>query len=113
MDRDIDGSPTLIDNLDHLLVFGRSGWGCRGGREWHADQSSELTDTMIDMHDIITHLKLLEFLEGECHLTVPCLIRTETIAMIAVEYLMVGEDTEALVMVDEAPMKGCVDIIKR
>jgi len=64
------------------------------------------------MDDIVTHLKLLEFLEGECHLSVPCLVGTEAIAVITVENLMVGEDTELLVVINKARMEGRAYIVE-
>ena len=67
---------------------------------------------MVDMDDIVTHLKLLEFLEGECHLSVPCLVGAKAIAVITVEYLMVGEDTELLVVINKARMEGSAYIVE-
>jgi hypothetical protein len=67
---------------------------------------------MVDMDDIVTHLKLLEFLEGKCHLSIPCLVGAKTIAVITVENLMVGEDTELLVVIDKARMEGSAYIVE-
>ena len=68
---------------------------------------------MVDMHDIVAHLKLLEFLEGECHLPTPCLVGTERITVEAVEDLMVGEDTALQVVVNETGMEGGGDVVER
>ena len=42
----------------------------------HSYQSAELTDTMIDVHHVVAHLKLLNLLQRQGHLTTSRLIRT-------------------------------------
>ena len=46
-----------LDDFAHLSV----------GKDF-ASQTGELSDTMVNMHDIITRLELHEFLKGERHL---------------------------------------------
>ena len=87
----------LIENLDHLLhlPIGR-----------HSYQSTKLTHTMIDMYHVVTHLKLLNLLQRECHLTSAGFIALEAILVITIEQLVIGEVTLFGFMVDKASMNG-------
>ena len=100
MDGDIDGAPTLVDNLDHLLV---------GVALRHAYQSTELTDTMIDMHHIVADLELLDLLKCQCHLAGTCLVGAQVVLMETVEDLMVGKHAEAQVVVGKALVERFLD----
>ena len=60
MNRDIDGAPTLIHYLDHLLI---------GVSLWHSNQSAKLSDSMIHMNHIVAHLKLLNLLQRQGNLS--------------------------------------------
>ena len=104
----------LIDDFDHFLVgrnirsilsilINRSILSDR-----HAHEAPELTDTMVDMHDIVTDFKLTNLLQRQCHLTTSCLVRAQRIFMEAVEDLMVGEHTKLQVVVDETSVKRAV-----
>ena len=68
----VDGIAALVDNLDHLLksplCCPRGGFCCfrgRGSRTvlyWHPDQSSELTDAVVDVYHVVANLELLDLL---------------------------------------------------
>ena len=79
----------------------------RGGY-WHAYQSAELADAVVDMHDIVANLELLNLLQRQCYLAATGLVGAQVILMEAVEDLMVGEDAEVLVVVNEACMKSLI-----
>ena len=82
VDGDVDGVTSLVCNLYHLLI---------AVALWHPDETAEAADAMIDMHDVIAHFKLANFLEGEGHLASACLVGAEVVLVEAVENLMVGE----------------------
>ena len=88
-----------IDNAYHLLIAVPL-------RNTH--QSSKLADSEIHMHDKITRLHLLQFLQGECHLSRASRIASQTVLMEAVEYLMIGEQTDLLVIVNKSLMECLV-----
>ena len=96
MDGHVDGAPTLIDDLNHLLI---------GVTLWHTHQSTKLTDTMIDMHDIVAYLKLLYLLQRQGYLATTGLIRAQIILVETIEYLMVGKDAKLQVFVGKAFME--------
>ena len=93
MDRNVDGSTTLVHNLNHLLI---------AVALRHSDQSTKLTDTVIDMYHIVAHLELLNLLQRQGYLTTAGLVGTQVILMESVEYLVVGKDAQLLVVVSKA-----------
>ena len=93
MDRHVDGASTLIDDFDHLLVRVAL---------WHTHQSSKLTNTMIDMHDIVAYLKLLYLLQRQGNLATTGLIRAQIILVETIENLMVGKDTKLQIVIGKA-----------
>ena len=97
VDRHIDAAATVVENLDHLLITIPLG---------HAHKPAELTHTMIDMHHEVANLKLLDFLQRKCHLTTTGFVALEVILMETVEYLVVGEDADAQVIVGKALVEG-------
>ena len=81
-----------------------------GGRiDGHSDQSAKLTDAVIDMYHIVAHLKLLNLLQRQCHLSTSCLIGAQVVLMETVEYLVVGKDTEFLVVIRKPLMQRLLD----
>ena len=105
MDGDVDAVAMLVLNLDHLLISLFT--GSRG--DGHAHQPHELTDAMIDMDHIVANLELLNFLQREGNLAATSLIALQVVFVEAVEYLMVGEETSAQIIVDIAFMKCVVN----
>ena len=97
VNRDINATATIVENLDHLLVAIPLG---------HAHQAAELADTMIDMHHEIANLKLLDFLQREGHLATSGFVTLEVVFMETVENLVVGKDADAEVVVGKAFVKG-------
>ena len=59
MDGNIDDIIILIYDTNHLLIA----ITCRD-----TDETTEFTDTEIDMNDKVTWLHLLKFLHRQCHL---------------------------------------------
>ena len=88
-----------IDNTYHLLIAVPLG---------NTHQSGKPSYSEVHMHDIITRLHLLQFLQGECHLSRTGSIASQTVLMEAVEYLMIGEQTDLLVIVNESLMECLV-----
>ena len=78
----------------------------------HPNQSAELTDTMIDVHHVVAHLKLLNLLQRQGHLTASGLVGTQVILMETVEYLVVGKDADPLVVIDESCMERLLHRLK-
>ncbi len=101
MDRDIHLVVVLIDDAYYLLR------ATSNGR--YLDESAELTDAEVDMHDVVAGLHLLQFLHGDGHLARPRLIRLDAVFMEAVEDLMVGEAANLHVVIDESLVYGTVD----
>ena len=104
MYRDIDAVAMLIQDLDHLLIAITLG---------HTDQTTKLTHAMIDMDHEVAYLKLLNLLQREGHLTTAGLVALEVVLMETVEYLVVGKDADAQVVIGKALMKGLVNACKR
>ena len=98
----------LVCNLYHLLIAARlpsiTGWTGGGSVDRNADKSSETSYTVVNMNDVVSDGKLLQFLKRECHLTLTCFVALKVVFMEAVEYLMVGEQTEVEGVVDESCM---------
>ena len=113
MDADIDGAPTLVHNLDHLLVLLAVGCWLLAVRNRHTNQSAKLTDTMVDMHHIVANFKLLNLLQRQRHLTRPCLVGRQTVLMVAVEDLVVSEYAEAQVVVGKTLVEVLFDGIEQ
>ena len=90
MYRDIDAVAVLVDDFYHLLIP----IALR-----HANEATELADTMINMHYEIADLKLLYFLEREGHFTTTCLVALEIILMETVKYLMIRKDANSQIVV--------------
>ena len=94
MDADVYSSPTLIDDFDHLLIARSSTFNLHPSTSYrHTDQPTELTDTVVHMYNVVADLKLLYFLECKRHLTASGMFAPQVIFMVAVKYLVVGEDT--------------------
>ena len=100
MYRDIDLVVVLVDDAYDLLITLRNGAVgilCRG---WHSDETSELSDAEIDMHDEVARLHLLQLLHGEGHLAS---LGTLTLQLVFVETL------ENLVVSEEDCHHGVID----
>ena len=88
-----------IDNAYHLLIAVPLG---------NTHQSGEPSYSEIHMHDIVARLHLLQFLQGKRHLSRTGSIASQTVLMEAVEYLMIGEQTDLLVIVNKSLMECLV-----
>ena len=100
MNGHIDGSATVVLYLDHLLI---------AVTLRHAHQSAKASDAMIDVNHIVTRLKLLDFLQRQCHLTATGLVRTKVIFMETVENLVVSKYAEFAVRIHKTSMEGLLD----
>ena len=103
MNGHIDGSATVVLYLDHLLI---------AVTLRHAHQSAKTSDAMIDVNHIVTWLKLLDFLQRQCHLAATGLVRTKVIFMETVENLVVSKHAELAVGVHKTSMEGLLDGLK-
>ena len=90
---------TLIYDSYHLLI----GTTC-----WHTHKTGKLAYSVIHMNNVIARFHLLKFLHRECNLTRASLVRPQIVLVETVEYLMVGEETDAQSVVGEALMQGLV-----
>ena len=93
MDGDVHLVVVLIDDAYHLLIRISSG---------DAHQSAKSPYTKIDMHDEIAGLHLLQLFHRQGEFSCPRPVALETVFMKTVEYLMVGEEADAQVVVDES-----------
>ena len=100
MDRDIDGAPTLVHDLNHLLVA----IALR-----HAYQSAKLTNAVVYVYYVVAHLKLLNLLERQRHFTRACLVGRQTVLVETVEDLMVSEYAESQIVVSKTFMECLFD----
>ena len=100
MDADVDGSPTLIDDFDHLLIA----ISLR-----HTDQSAELADAVVDVDDVVAHLKLLYLLQRQCYLAAAGTVALEVVLVETVEYLMVGKHAELQVVINKTLVQRLLD----
>ena len=91
---DVDDVVVVVGDLDHLL---EPAVGLR-----HADESSEATDAVVDVYDVVADLELLEFLQREGHLAGACALAAEVVLVEAVEDLVVGEEAHLQGVVDES-----------
>ena len=108
VDGDVDGVAPLVDDLDHLL----EGLLARSIGDGHAHESAELADAVVDVDHVVAHLELLQLLQCQCHLARACLVALQVVLVEAVEYLVVGHQTEAQVVVDESFVERLVDTFK-
>ena len=97
MDRHIHLVVALIYDSDNLL---------EGFTYWHTDKSGKLTDSVVNMNDKVTRLHLLKFLHSKCHLTGTSRLSTEIVLMETLKNLVIGEETEAEVVIHESLMKS-------
>ena len=95
----------LIEDLDHLL----KGFLALSIGDGHPYQSAKLTHTMIDMDHEVANLELLDLLQREGHLTTAGLVALEVILMETVEYLVVGEEADAQIVIGKTLVKGILD----
>ena len=107
VDGHIDGAPAVVLDLDHLLVTRNTLriLSTPTTLNRHAHQTGKLADAVVDMHDIVTNLKLLYLLQRQGHLAAPGLVRAQVVLVETVEYLVIGKDAELLVVIDEAGME--------
>lgn len=76
-----------LDRLVHLAVLDRP------------RQSPEAADAVVDVHDVIAYFQRVEFLNRQAFASVQ--LAPDTVALVAVEYLVVGVETVFRRMVDE------------
>ena len=80
-----------IDDADNLLILLCPGVATDDG---HAHQSGKLSDSQVHMDEEIARFQFLQLLHRECHLAVSGGIGAQTVFMVAVENLMIGEKTQ-------------------
>ena len=95
----------LVEDLDHLL----KGLLALSVDDGHPYQSAKLTHTMINMDHKVANLELQDLLQREGHLTTAGLVALEVILMETVEYLVVGEEADAQIVVGKTLVKGILD----
>ena len=100
VDRDIDGVVARVDDLDDLLHL---------VAVLHSHQAAEAPHTVVDMHHIVAHLELLQFLQRQRHLAAHRAFAAQVVFVVAVEYLVVGEEGHMQVVVAEAGVQGVVN----
>ena len=83
-----------LDDLLHLAV------------DFGANQSAESADTVVDVHDVVAHLDLVELFEREGQFARPGMVAFQRILVEAVENLVVGKTTYFQVVVDESLVQG-------
>ena len=93
MYRHIHNVAALIDDAYCLLV------GVSGR---HSDKSPELAYAEVHMHDEVARLHFLKLFHSESHLAGARRVAAQAVLVEAVEYLMVGEEACAQVVVGEA-----------
>ena len=97
---DVDAVAMLVENLYHLLI---------AVTLRHADETAELTHTMIYMHHVVADFELLNLLQRKGHLSATGLVALEVILMEAVEYLVVGKYADAQIIVGKALVNGVLN----
>ena len=75
----------------------------------HANETTEATDAVIYMNDIVANLELLQFLQRQRHLATTGTVAAQVVLMEAVEDLVVGEHAHLQVVVGKACMEGLGD----
>ena len=100
MDRNKNKSVVLEKDLDHLL---------RTAIDIGLHKAAETPYAMIDMHDIVIDLDLIKLLERQSKLAGASLVRTQTIFMEPVKYLMIGKEASLRVMIDKTLMHRRID----
>ena len=71
-------------------------------------QPSEFRYSMVDMHDIVARLYLLQLLQAQRQFPSPCAVALQIVFVIAVENLMVGEEAYLPLMIHESFMDRAV-----
>ena len=101
MDAYIHDVASLVYQSDLLLVTALIGR--------YAHEAGKLADTEVHMHDEVAWFHLLQLLHGQCHLSLPCLVRFEVELMETIKYLMIGKEACPQVVVYEARMQRLVN----
>ena len=100
MDGHVDGIVVLVREFDHLLQLAV---GCR-----HPDQPREATHAVVDVDHEVAGFELHEFLEGQRHLGVACVVGLEVVLVETVEYLVVGQPALAQGVVHKSLVQGAL-----
>ena len=77
------------------------------------DQPAELSDTMIDMYDIVTGRELVQLLQRQRELSASCLVAFEVEFVEAVEQLVIREKTDTQSLIGKTFVYSFVDRGKR
>ena len=97
-----------VDGYEHLVVV-------RIGELYHflhlavdvrAHQSAELADTVVDVHNVVAHFNLRQFLQRKGEFARTHTVALERIFVETFENLVVGEDARFQVVVDVAFVQG-------
>ena len=103
MNGDIDRILVFVGQFNHFLHLA----SCT----WHSDESGEASDAVVDVHHIVSHFELHEFLQCQCHLRVASVVRLQIVFVEAVKDLVVCEAAEVKVLVGESGVEcaghGC------
>ena len=100
VDADEDNIVVLVDQLDGLLCL---------AVYLRANQSPELADAVIDVHNVVARGELVQFLERKADLSATSLVALEAVLVETVEDLVIGEKRHVEIVVDEALVNGPVD----
>ena len=100
MYRYVDYVATLEVDADGFLI---------GVADGHTHQTAKLAYTVIDMHNEVARLHFLQLLHSECHLARTRSVALEVVLVESVEYLMVGEEAQAQVVIGKSLVQSMVD----
>ena len=80
-----------------------------GIADGHTYQSAKLAYTVIDMHNKVARLHFLQLLHRKRHLARTRSVTLEVVLVESVEYLMVGEEAQAQVVIGKSLVQSMVD----
>ena len=100
MYRHVDYVATLEVDADGFMI---------GVADGHTHQTAKLAYTVIDMHNKVARLHFLQLFHSECHLARTRSVALEVVLVVSVEYLMVGEEAQAQVVIGKSLVQSMVD----
>ena len=84
-------------------------WGRLVGADGHTDQTTELSDAVIDVDEVVADFHFLQLLHRQRHFSCPRLLAFEVVLVESVENLVVGEETRLQIVVDETIVERFID----
>ena len=100
MDADEHVRPVAVVELDHLL---------RLAVHRRGDESSELGDAVVGMHDVIAYLQLVDLAQGDDGFAAARVLAGQRHAVEALEDLMIGVAADLQSPIHEPLVQRCVD----